>query len=151
MNVAEKPIHHMTYDPKIHHRRSIRLRGYDYSRPETYFVTIRAQNRECLFGKIANGEMRSNDAGKIVAEEWRRTAAIRDEIELDEWVVMPNHVHGISIIVGGDCGGHRADNRAGDPPVAPAKSISFFGLPIPNHALSVRGEASLAHRLTEFQ
>nr|VFK23823.1 MAG: hypothetical protein BECKLFY1418C_GA0070996_11563 [Candidatus Kentron sp. LFY] len=77
MNVAEKPIHHMTYDPKIHHRRSIRLRGYDYSRPKAYFVTICAQNRGCLFGKIADGEMRSNDACKIVIMAGFKSAAAK--------------------------------------------------------------------------
>nr|VFJ44204.1 MAG: hypothetical protein BECKFW1821A_GA0114235_100619 [Candidatus Kentron sp. FW]VFJ58227.1 MAG: hypothetical protein BECKFW1821B_GA0114236_104011 [Candidatus Kentron sp. FW] len=90
----------MIYNPDIHHRRSIRLRGYDYSQAGAYFVTICTQNQECLFGKIADGEMRLNDAGKIVAEEWTRSEVIRDEIELDEWVVMPNHFHGILVITG---------------------------------------------------
>jgi putative transposase len=84
-------------------RRSIRLQGYDYSQAGAYFVTLCIQNRECLFGDIVNGEMRLNEAGRIVAEEWLKTAEIRDEIELDEWVVMPNHFHGILVI--GDCRG----------------------------------------------
>ena len=90
-------------------RRSIRLQGYDYSKAGAYFVTICTQNRECLFGEIVNGEMRLNEAGRVVADEWLKTAEIRDEIELDEWVVMPNHVHGILVIA----------DRRGDPPVAP--------------------------------
>jgi REP element-mobilizing transposase RayT len=97
----------MKYNPDIHHRRSIRLKGYDYSQAGAYFVTICTQNRECLFGDVLNGEMVLNDAGKIVADEWMRTGEIRDEIELDEWVVMPNHFHGIVMI------------RRGDRPVAP--------------------------------
>ena len=79
-------------------RRSIRLQGYDYSQAGAYFVTICTQNRECLFGEIMNGEMRLNDAGRIVVDEWLQTAKIRAEIELDEWVVMPNHFHGILVL-----------------------------------------------------
>ncbi|RKY49507.1 MAG: transposase [Candidatus Neomarinimicrobiota bacterium] len=97
----------MKYNPDIHHRRSIRLQGYDYSSPGAYFVTICTQNRECLFGDIVNGKMVLNDIGKIVADEWIKTGDIRDEIELDAWVVMPNHFHGIVMI------------RRGDRPVAP--------------------------------
>ena len=99
-NPATKPMAHRTYDPKTHHRRSIRLRGYDYSQPGAYFLTICTQDRKCLFGDIVNGQMRLNHAGEIVAEEWRRTAAIRKEIQLDQWVVMPNHFHGILTITG---------------------------------------------------
>lgn len=98
---------------KSHHaksyrnRRSIRLQGYDYSRSGAYFVRICAQNRECLFGDIVDGKMVLNDAGKIVAGEWMKSGEIRDEIESGEWVVMPNHFHGIVMI------------RRGDRPVAP--------------------------------
>ena len=87
-------------------RRSIRLQGYDYSQAGAYFVTLCTQNRECLFGEIVNGEMRLNEAGRVVADEWINTAEIRDEIELDEWVVMPNHFHGILVITVG-----RGDRR----------------------------------------
>ena len=105
----------MKYNPKIHHRRSIRLKGYDYSQAGAYFVTLCAQNRECLFGEIVDQEIRLNDAGKIVAAEWLKNAEIRDEIELDEWVVMPNHFHGILVIAdSGTVVGCR-----GDRPVAP--------------------------------
>ncbi len=90
------------YDPLNHQRRSIRLRGYDYSRPGAYFVTLCTQNRECLFGEIENGKMILNDVGKIVADEWIKSAEIRNEIALGEWVVMPNHFHGIVIIHDGD-------------------------------------------------
>ena len=90
----------MRYDPGKHHRRSIRLKGYDYSQAGAYFVTICTYDRVCLFGEIVDGEMVLNDSGRIVVNEWARTAQIRDEIELDEFVVMPNHVHGIIWIVG---------------------------------------------------
>jgi len=85
----------MKYNPTIHHRRSIRLKGYDYSQAGIYFVTICVQNRECLFGKITNGEMILNDAGKIVHDEWIKSAEIRSNIILHEFTIMPNHFHGI--------------------------------------------------------
>jgi len=90
------------YDPSRHRRRSIRLRGYDYTQPGAYFVTICTHNREPLFGKVVAGEMVLNAWGRIVREEWFRSAEIRAEIELfpDEFVVMPNHIHGIIWIVG---------------------------------------------------
>ncbi len=91
----------MRYDPDIHHRRSIRLKDYDYSQAGAYFITICTQNRECLFGEIKDGQMRLNEMGKITAIEWENTSVLRPNIELDEWVVMPNHFHGIIIILDG--------------------------------------------------
>jgi REP element-mobilizing transposase RayT len=98
----------MRYDPDRHHRRSIRLRGYDYRQPGAYFVTIVTQDRACLFGEVVGEEMHLNELGKIVWEEWFRSAEIRQEIELlpDEFVVMPNHVHGIVWIVESPVGAH---------------------------------------------
>ncbi|MEO0014714.1 MAG: hypothetical protein RLZZ535_3103 [Cyanobacteriota bacterium] len=88
----------MKYDPDKHHRRSIRLPGYDYSQTGAYFVTICAYQRQCLFGEIIDGQMILNQYGAIVADEWQKSSIIRQEIELDGWVVMPNHFHGIVII-----------------------------------------------------
>ncbi|MFM8294443.1 MAG: transposase [Microcystaceae cyanobacterium] len=88
----------MKYNPEYHHRRSIRLQGYDYSQTGIYFVTICAYQRQCLFGEIRNGKMSLNQIGKIVAQEWLKSAEIRQEIELDEWIIMPNHLHGIVVI-----------------------------------------------------
>jgi len=79
-------------------RRSIRLRGYDYSRPGAYFVTLCTQNRECLFGNVTGGVMHLNELGKIIQSEWFRTKEIRNEIKLDAFVVMPNHLHGVVVI-----------------------------------------------------
>ena len=79
-------------------RRSIRLKGYDYSQPGAYFITLVTQGRECLFGDVVNGEMQLNAAGQIVLEEWMRTPSMRPEMDIDEFVVMPNHIHGIIII-----------------------------------------------------
>ena len=88
----------MVYNPDIHHRCTIRIADYDYSREGAYFVTISVHDRECLFGEIANGEVILNDMGRIVAEEWRRTETVRTNFITDEFIVMPNHVHGILFI-----------------------------------------------------
>ncbi len=82
---------------KYHRRRSIRLAGYDYTSEGGYFVTIVTHGRLCLFGEVINGEMHVNDFGRIVHEEWFNTAKLRPNVELleDEFVVMPNHIHGI--------------------------------------------------------
>jgi REP element-mobilizing transposase RayT len=85
----------MKYNPKIHHRRSIRLKGYDYSQPGLYFITLCTQNRLHLFGEIKNGEMILNEAGKIAKEEWEKTAKIRKNISLGAFIIMPNHFHAI--------------------------------------------------------
>ncbi len=78
--------------------RSIRLKGYDYSQAGFYFVTICCYQRQCLFGDVVDGVMRLNQYGEIVDKEWMRSSVIRQEIELDKYVVMPNHFHGIVII-----------------------------------------------------
>ncbi len=82
------------------HRRSVRLKGFDYSQIGAYFVTVCAHDRECLFGDIEDGHMRLNECGKIVESEWLRSEELRLEIECGEFVVMPNHFHGIVKIVG---------------------------------------------------
>jgi len=81
-----------------HARRSIRLPGYDYAQSGVYFITIGTQNRECLFGDIKNGALRLNDEGIIVEEKWKETPILRPNVVLDEFVVMPNHFHGIVVI-----------------------------------------------------
>ncbi|MFA5352968.1 MAG: hypothetical protein WC291_01955 [Thermodesulfovibrionales bacterium] len=88
------------YDPATHHRRSLRLKGYDYSQEGAYFITICAHSRrDCLFGEIVRDEMILNECGTIVRDEWLKTSEIRSEIHLGEYVIMPNHFHGIVIIV----------------------------------------------------
>ena len=85
----------MAFNPKKHKRRSIRLKGYNYAAEGLYFVTLCCQNRVSYFGSIRNGEMHLNELGKIVAEEWTKTESIRDNIKLHEFIIMPNHMHGI--------------------------------------------------------
>ncbi len=88
------------YDPKIHHRRSIRLKGYDYSLPGTYFVTIVVQNRACLFGHCEKNGMRLNEAGRMVEEQWKDLPGRFPDTELGPFVVMPNHIHGLIDLLG---------------------------------------------------
>jgi REP element-mobilizing transposase RayT len=83
-------------------RQSIRLKNYDYSQPGYYFITICTQDRIHRFGKIIDEKMRLNDAGEIVADEWKKTPIMRKHIQLDEWIIMPNHFHAI-ITVGARC------------------------------------------------
>ena len=94
----------MTYNPNKRHRCSVRLRGYDYARAGTYFVTICTQNRACLFGEIIDGEMVLNDAGHIAEKYWRKIPVHFPHAELGAFVVMPNHLHGIIVIVGANVG-----------------------------------------------
>jgi len=88
------------YNPNIHHRRSIRLKGYDYSQAGLYFITICLKNRKCLFGKIENNKMILNDAGKMVETQWLALPQRFQNIKLHEYIVMPNHFHAILEIVG---------------------------------------------------
>lgn len=83
------------YNPNIHHRKSIRLKGYDYSQEGLYFITLCTQNRECLFGNITNGNMILNDAGIMVEKCWHEIPHHFPNTKLHEMVVMPNHFHGI--------------------------------------------------------
>ncbi len=86
------------YNPAIHHRRSIRLPGYDYTRPGAYFVTLCVQDRRCVLGEIRRGAMVFSEWGRIVAQTW---TWLRDQypyVALDVWVVMPNHFHGIIVL-----------------------------------------------------
>lgn len=79
-------------------RRSIRMDGYDYSQAGAYYITICTQSRRCLFGNVRDGKMVLNEWGRIAEEEWFNTEKIRDNVQLGEFVIMPNHIHGIVII-----------------------------------------------------
>jgi len=94
--IEESP---MPYDPQHHHRRSIRLPGYDYTQPGAYFVTIVTYERMPLFGEIVDGEMRLNDAGRVAERCWLAIPSHFPHVALDVFVIMPNHVHGILWIV----------------------------------------------------
>ena len=96
--ICPNNIEQMHYDPETHHRRSIRLKDYDYSKAGAYFVTICTWNKECILGEIDDEKMKLNEYGEIVFEEWYRSSEIRKEIGMDAFVIMPNHIHGIVII-----------------------------------------------------
>jgi REP element-mobilizing transposase RayT len=89
----------MKYDPEIHHRRSIRLKGYDYLRAGAYYLTICTQNREYLLGEIVNDRLRLNDAGKMVSRWYGELENKFPDIQCDAFVCMPNHVHFIVVNV----------------------------------------------------
>ncbi len=86
------------YNPNIHHRRSIRLREWDYAQPAVYFITICLRQRVCLFGEIVEGRMLPNQIGQIIETEWSGLPNRFFNVGLDEFIVMPNHIHGIIFI-----------------------------------------------------
>jgi REP element-mobilizing transposase RayT len=83
---------------RTHDLKSIRLKEFNYSAPGECFITICTYNRECIFGDVINEIMQLSTIGNIVKEEWLRTATIRSDVELDTFVVMPNHIHGIIVL-----------------------------------------------------
>jgi REP element-mobilizing transposase RayT len=97
----------MRFDPTVHHRRSIRLKGYDYSQAGAYFVTLVTNKRDQIFGKIVNGEMQLSKEGQIVAYHWNLIPAHFPAAKLDKWVIMPNHLHGIIILRTGEASANR--------------------------------------------
>jgi putative transposase len=87
-----------SYNREIHHRRSVRLKGYDYSLAGAYFVTICTWNKECLFGKIVDGFVRLSPMGEIAQNSWLKIPDYFANVQLDEFIIMPNHIHGIVIL-----------------------------------------------------
>lgn len=98
----------MKYDSGKHHRRSIRLQGYDYSQPGCYFITMVTKNRECLLCNVTDGEICLNDVGKIIQKNWEDMPNRFPGVALDVYTIMPNHIHGILNMVG-------ATTRRGNP------------------------------------
>jgi len=86
------------FDPNIHHRRSVRLAGYDYAQSGAYFVTICSHQRREVFGRVREEIAYQNEYGQIVGECWMEIPQHFPHVELDEWIVMPNHLHGILLI-----------------------------------------------------
>ena len=98
-------------------RKSIRLQNYDYSQPGAYFITICTHNRDLLFGEVVDGAMVLNEFGEVVVQSWQWLKERYNYISLDEWIVMPNHFHGILII----------NNRRGGSRAAPTQKIKPLG------------------------
>ncbi|NDV83121.1 transposase [Bacteroides sp. 51] len=83
------------YDPQIHHRRSIRLKEYDYSKEGCYFITLCTINKECLFGEIKENTIILNKTGKLIIETWGWLQQQYTFMTIHEWTIMPNHLHAI--------------------------------------------------------
>ncbi len=101
----------MGYDPYRHHRRSIRLKGYDYSRSGYYYVTICTQDREKLFGEIDEAIIRLNEAGQMIDQEWNQIPKRYGCVIIDKYVIMPNHLHGILQILSGENDGNTSSEQ----------------------------------------
>lgn len=108
------------YDASKHHRRSIRLKDYDYSQPGLYFITICCQEKKLRFGDIRNGEMCLNECGKIATQEWKNLLQRYPVLETDIFQIMPNHIHGVIAI-----GQNNLDNTTCNTIVGAYKSIVF--------------------------
>jgi putative transposase len=119
----------MRSDPNHHHRRSIRLKGYDYTQLGAYFVTICTQNRACLFGEVVDGTMLLNDAGRMIQTAWDDIPVHYAGVAIDAFVVMPNHIHGIVVLVGAA--------PCGRPPLGQASSSGQARGPTPTMAISL--------------
>ncbi len=143
----------MEYNSKIHHRRSIRAQGYDYSRDSAYFVTICAQDMKCVFGNIERGEMRLNGAGEMVDFWWRELPNKFQNIRLDEFTVMPNHFHGILVVGAILCNRPEpvilnSDFDAGENIVSPLRKIQNANAKIPNTYAGLGQYVSWFKRMT---
>jgi REP element-mobilizing transposase RayT len=106
----------MPYDPNKHHRRSIRLPGYDYAAAGAYFVTVCTQNRQPLFGEVQNGEMCLSEAGHIVWRCWNDLPNHYAHVKLDAFITMPDHVHAIIVLddsIAGEPENHHLPPRHG--------------------------------------
>lgn len=114
------------------HRRSIRLKDFDYTQPGAYFVTLLAQQRENLFGWVTgDGGILPSSIGEIISAEWLRLEKRFQTIELDEWVIMPNHLHGILFLTdpGKGTGANRNSQTQSGSPV-PLPVVERFGAPV---------------------
>jgi putative transposase len=140
----------MMRDAARGHRRSIRLKGYDYASEGAYFVTICTQDRACVFGDVVDGEMRANARGRIAQDELARTPMVRPEMQIDACVVMPNHVHVVVRIVGaygntpnsgarGDAGAHIDTGAYINTPVQGRQGARAFRSPSHTIGAMVRG------------
>ena len=96
MMAVKSMVNHLTDQRR--NRRSIRLQEYDYSQAGNYYITVCTRDRQCLFGVIVNGQMQLNEAGRIVQNVWDDLPQFYQGLELDAFIVMPNHVHGVVVI-----------------------------------------------------
>lgn len=88
----------MSYNAVVHNRHSIRLPGFDYTKPGAYFLTILAHKKEHIFGKVVKGIVELSPVGEIVQEQWEKIPTHFPDILLDAFVIMPNHIHAVVVI-----------------------------------------------------
>jgi putative transposase len=107
------------------------LKEFDYTQPAAYFVTVCTQERACFFGDVVDGEIRLNDAGRMIEHWWVELNQKFSAVETDEFVIMPNHLHGIVVITDNIVG---ADLRVGPVPEGahPTQQGAHAGAPLPN-------------------
>lgn len=156
----------MTYNPNKHHRRSIRLKGYDYAQAGLYFVTICVQHRRCLFGNIQNGELHLNPAGKMIEKWYAELENKFPDILCHEKIIMPNHMHFIVENLGMPARKQTHKNTTTIPPVrddlrvCPDENHEIVSnisetnehIPIPNEHNPILGEhtGSPLHRVVQW-
>ncbi|NLE46700.1 MAG: transposase [Chloroflexi bacterium] len=120
----------MPYHPAdTHHRRSIRLPGYDYAQAGAYFVTLCTQGRECLFGDVMDGVMQLNDAGLVAERCWLEIPTHFPRVVLDAVIIMPNHVHGILVITDSTVVGANNHSTVGAKDLSPLRPSARTPLP----------------------
>src|SRR4030042_3695180 len=127
----------MKHDPERHDRRSIRLPEYDYAQAGAYFITICTNNQECLFGEMTDGAVLLSEFGEIAVDEWVGAPNVRENVGLDAFVVMPNHLHGVVIITHEN--GKALPMGRGDPPGRPYRPNGARG-PAPGSAGGILGQ-----------
>jgi putative transposase len=115
----------MKYDPNKYHRRSLRLPGYDYTQVGAYFVTVCTHSRRYMFGDVIDGEMRLNDPGGMVEQWWVELEKKFPLVKIDKYMVMPDHFHGIVIIV------DQHNHVGADAQVCPIPQGADPGAPLP--------------------
>ncbi len=138
----------------INHRHSLRLRGYDYAQAGAYFVTICTHNRHLLFGEIIKDRMRLNGWGMLVKDEWARIQQLRQNVELDAFVIMPNHVHGIICIMTEDVAPASSTPDVGARRAVPLRLVRIerFGKPVSGSLPTiVRAFKSASTRMINLQ
>jgi REP element-mobilizing transposase RayT len=144
----------LKFNPDKYRRQSIRLKGYDYTLPGAYFITICTQNRECLFGDIVDGEMRLNEYGKMVLAVWNEMPEHYQGVDVDAFVVMPNHIHGIVLLnlnVGaGPCASPGATPDTSRKAGQPQGVASTFSLPDAVHRFKSLTTARYRHGVQQF-
>jgi putative transposase len=133
----------MKYNPEKHHRRSIRLQGYDYSSSGAYFITLCTHQRHCLLGEVIDDEIQLHEFGRIVRAHWLKLPNHHPHLQLDEFVVMPNHIHGILVLTNTSVG-------AGFDHEIPCESHYPSAKPAPTHPPSITNNPSVQPGIIKY-